>query len=133
MLSVVAIYHCMQFPRKLMNETWKNDKKSSFRSDFGLFGADLGPKRIFYGFHLCKMLDITASYHCMQFQGKLMNQTWDYDKKWAQFWTLWHKFGSRKVFSWILSLLDVRHCCKLLLYATSRKTNESNLTKWQKT
>ena len=80
MLSFVAIYHCMQFPRKLMNETWKNDKKSSFRSDFGLFGADLGPKRIFYGFHLCKMLDITASYHCMQFQGKLMNQTWENGK-----------------------------------------------------
>ena len=27
------------------------------------------------------MLDIVASYHCMQFQGKLMNQTWENDKK----------------------------------------------------
>ena len=29
-------------------------------------------------------------------------------------------------------LLDVRHCCKLSLYAISRKTNEPNLRKWQK-
>ena len=33
----------------------------------------------------------------------------------------------------ILPLLDVRHCCKLSLNAISRKTNEPNLRKWQKT
>ena len=27
------------------------------------------------------MLEIVASYHCMEFQGKLMNQTWENDKK----------------------------------------------------
>ena len=27
------------------------------------------------------MLDIVASYDCMKFQGKLMNQTWENDKK----------------------------------------------------
>ena len=27
------------------------------------------------------MLDVVADYHCMQFQGKLMNQTWENDKK----------------------------------------------------
>ena len=27
------------------------------------------------------MLDINASYHCMQFQGNLMNQTWKNDQK----------------------------------------------------
>ena len=27
------------------------------------------------------MLDIVASYDCMQFQGKLWNQTWEHDKK----------------------------------------------------
>ena len=35
-------------------------------------------------------------------------------------------------FSWILSLLDIRHCCKLSLYAISRKTNEANMRKWKK-
>ena len=38
-----------------------------------------------------------------------------------------------KLFSWILLLLDVRHYCKLSLHAISRKTNEPNLRKWQKT
>ena len=50
----------------------------------------------------------------------------------ARFWPLWHKFGPPKNFSWILPLLDVKNCCKLSLYAFSRKTNEPNLRKWQK-
>ena len=37
-----------------------------------------------------------------------------------------------KIFLWILSLLDVRNCCKLSLYAISGKTNEPNLREWQK-
>ena len=36
-------------------------------------------------------------------------------------------------FSLVLPLLEVRHCCKLSLYALSRKTIEPNLRKWQKT
>ena len=39
---------------------------------------------------------------------------------------------AQKLFSWILSPLDVRHCCKLSLYAISKKTNEPNLRRWQK-
>ena len=35
-------------------------------------------------------------------------------------------------FSWMLFLLDVRHCCKLSWYVTSRKTKKLNLRKWQK-
>ena len=35
-------------------------------------------------------------------------------------------------FSWILHLLDVRHSCKISLYAISRKINQPNLRKWQK-
>ena len=38
----------------------------------------------------------------------------------------------QKILSWVLPLLDVRNCCKLSLYAISRKTNEPNLRKWQK-
>ena len=33
----------------------------------------------------------------------------------------------------VLPQLDVIHCCKLSLYAISRKTKEPNLRKWQKT
>ena len=41
--------------------------------------------------------------------------------------------GAKDFFSYILLLQDVRICCKLSLYAISRKTNESNLRKWQET
>ena len=39
---------------------------------------------------------------------------------------------AQKYFSWILPVLDARHCCKLSLYAISRKTNDANLRKWKK-
>ena len=43
----------------------------------------------------------------------------------AQIW-------ATKTFPWILPLLDVRRCCKLSLYAISRKTNEKKLEKMTK-
>ena len=39
----------------------------------------------------------------------------------------------KKFFGGELPLLDVIHCCQLSLYAISRKTNEPNLRKWQRT
>ena len=39
---------------------------------------------------------------------------------------MWPKFGPQILFLWVLSLLDVRHCCKLSLYAIPRKTNYPN-------
>ena len=80
MLDIVASYHCMQFQGKLMNQTWENGKKSSFEPNFGPFGPNLDPKIFFRGFYLNWMLDIIASYHCMQLQGKLMNKTWENGK-----------------------------------------------------
>ena len=71
----------------------------------------------------------------MQFQEKLMNQTWENDKKPScqpNFDPFGQNLGSKKFFWWILPLVDVRHCCKLSLYAISRKTNEPNLKKSQK-
>ena len=50
-----------------------------------------------------------------------------------QFWSFWPKFGPNIFFSWIFLLLHNRHCCKLSLHAISRKINEPNLRKWQKT
>ena len=40
---------------------------------------------------------------------------------------IWPEF-----FSWILLLLDVRHCRKLSLYAISRKAYDPSLSKWPK-
>ena len=45
------------------------------------FRPNLVPKIFFRGFNLNYMLYIAVSYHCMQFQGKLMNQTWKNGKK----------------------------------------------------
>ena len=44
----------------------------------------------------------------------------------AQIWV-------QKFFFVVLPLLNASHCCKLLLHAISRKTNNPNSRKWQKT
>ena len=53
-----------------------------------------------------------------------MNQTWENGKK----TNIETNFGTRSnfFFSWVLPLLDVRHCGKLSLYAISKKTNDPN-------
>ena len=48
-LDIVACYHCMQCQGKLMNTTWKNDKKPSF-------GSKLGSHNFLQGFYLYCML-----------------------------------------------------------------------------
>ena len=70
----------------------------------------------------------------MQFKGKLKKKTCENGKKkfGRHFGAFWSKFGPQKFFVG-LPLLDVKHCYKLSLYAISRKTNESNLKKLQKT
>ena len=68
----------MLFQRKLLNQTWKNGEKPSFGPNFG---SNLSPKNIFKKFYFYYMLEINARYHCMQFQEKLKNQTWENGKK----------------------------------------------------
>ena len=48
------------------------------------------------------------------------------------FGSFWPKLRPKKPFSRDLPPLDVIHCCKLSLYAISRKKNKINLRKWQK-
>ena len=91
-LDIVASYHWMQYQGKLMNQIWKNGKKPSFGTNFGPFSLNLGPKYFFHKFYLYYMLDIVAIYRCMQFQGKLMNQTWENSKK-TSFGTDFDLFG----------------------------------------
>ena len=45
------------------------------------FDPKLVPQKSFCGLYLYLMVYIVASCHCMQFQGKLMNQTWKNGKK----------------------------------------------------
>ena len=52
---------------------WQKNPNSG--PDFGLFGPNLGPQLFFRVFYLNQMLYIAASFHFMQCQGQLMNQT----------------------------------------------------------
>ena len=74
------------------------------------------------------MLGIVASYHFMQFQEKLTIQIRKNGKKPS----FGRDFGPKYFFSWILVLTNIRHYCRLSLYAISGKGNEPNLRKWQK-
>ena len=65
----------------------------------------------------------------MQFPGKLTNQT----QKMAILGPIFPELGPLKLFLCVLHLLDVKHYCKLSLYAISRKTKDSNSRKWPKT
>ena len=56
-------------------------KKPNFGPDFGSFWPKFGPPIFVQGFYLHWMLYIVTSYHCMQFQGKLMNHTCQNEKK----------------------------------------------------
>ena len=85
-------------------------------------------QHFFYGFSLYYIIDTVASYHCMQFQGILMNQIWENGKK-PTFRTDFGSFSpnlGQEIFLWILPPPHIRHCFKLSLYAISRKTNEPN-------
>ena len=53
-------------------------KKPNFKPDFG---PNFVSKDFFCRFYLYYMWRIVGSYHCMQFQEKLMNQTWENGKK----------------------------------------------------
>ena len=66
------------------------------------------------------------------FLGKLMNQTWENSEEPSFRPSFGPNLGLHYFFSSVLPLRDVRHCCKLLLYAISRKTNETNIRKCKK-
>ena len=133
MLYIVASYHFTQFQGKLTNQTWENSKNLVLGQLLVHFAKIRDQKKFIRRFYICQMLDIIACYQCMQFQGKLMKQTWENSKKPSfatEFGPFCPKFGPWKIFLKVLPLLDVIHFYKLSLYATSRKTNKPNLRKW---
>ena len=77
---IVSSYHCTQFQGKPINQTWENGKKPSFGPDLAPW-AKIWIQKLFRGFYLYYILDIVASYLCMQFQEKLMNRTWENSQK----------------------------------------------------
>ena len=83
-----------------MNQTWENGEKPDFRPDFGQFDPILGPEKwwktsfwawitpvvpIFFFFFLfffqkiwlSQSIDFMGNYHYVQYQKKLMIQSWE--------------------------------------------------------
>ena len=90
MLDIAASYHYIQFQGQLTNQTQENGKKTNFGPHLGSFDQNLPPppkKKTFFwrGAYLYQMIDIVASYHCMQFQRKVMTRTPENGKK-TSFW-----------------------------------------------
>ena len=107
-------------------------KKTSFWPNFGLFGPNLSSKKFFHGFDPYYTLDILASYHCIQFQGKLMNQTWKNGKK-TNFGPNFNPFSpnlSHQIF-FLKNLAPsvTRHYCQLSICTISEKNNDQILRK----
>ena len=60
-----------------MIQTWENGKKPSFGPDFGPFGQNPGHQIFFSKIWRRQSLDIMVSYHHVQYQKKLMIQSWE--------------------------------------------------------
>ena len=116
-----------------MKQTWENGKKTNFRPNFDLFSPNLGPKIFFGKFYPYYMLDFVASYHCMQFHGKLMIQTRENDKKphlGPNFGPLGSNPGHQFSFFFNLALSVTRYHSRLLSCTISEKTNDPILRKF---
>ena len=62
-----------------MNQIWENGKKNSFGPNFDPFWPKFGPPNSFFIKIWCgHSLDIIVSYHHVQYQKKLMIQSWDH-------------------------------------------------------
>ena len=85
-LPLLDVRHCCQLSlSEILKKTNKTNlrkwQKNWFPDDFGPFGTNLATKAFLRWFYFYQTLDIVTSYHCMQFQGKLMNETWENGKK----------------------------------------------------
>ena len=74
LLDFVASYHCMQFQGKLINQIWENGRKPSFGPNFG---PKFGLLNFLSKIWLRQSLDVMVSYHHIQYQKKLMIQSWE--------------------------------------------------------
>ena len=111
------------------------EKNPSFGPDFGLFWPKFGTQNFFSW--VLPLLDVRncckLSLHAISRKTNEPNL-----RKWQKKTTSFGPyFGPNSVpiilFSWILPLLDLRNCCKLPLCLISRKTDEPNFRKQQKT
>ena len=107
-------------------------KKLNFGPDFGSCGSNLDPKIFFCKFYFYQLLDIVASYHCMQFQGKLIIKL----KKMAKSLILgliqvpWAQIQAANIFSkiWLCQPIDIMVSYRYVQY--QKKINDPILRKF---
>ena len=76
MLRIVASYHCMQFKGKLKNQTWENSYQP--KPSLGPLCPNSDRQNFFSKIWLIyQSLDNMVSYHHLQYQKKLMIQSWE--------------------------------------------------------
>ena len=84
----------MEFPEKVMNQTWKNDKKTNFGPNFGSFWPNFGLKNFFS--KVLFPLDVrnfcNPSLYVILRKTNLTNQTWENGKKNPSFGTVFDPF-----------------------------------------
>ena len=90
-LPLLYVRHCCKLSLLAISRKINERNLRKWQKNLVL-GLNLGPKIFFHEFYLYYMLDIVASYHCMQLQGKLMSQTWENGKK-PSFRTNFDPFG----------------------------------------
>ena len=77
MLDIVVSYHRMQFPRKLMNQTWKNGKKPIFGPNWGPFGLKFWPPNFFVKNLAPSVITYYDQLSSCTISEKLMIQSWE--------------------------------------------------------
>ena len=131
----------MPFKEKLMKEPkFEKIAKILIPARFWPVWPKLGPSKFFSS--VLPLLDVKrcrklSSYSISRKTHDRNSRKWRKTSFWAWFRTrfryVWPNFGPPKLFSWVVTQLDVRYYHKLSLYAISRKTYNSNSTKWRKT
>ena len=115
-----------------MNQIWENSKKSNFRSDFGLFSPNLGPKIFFSDFYLYFMLDIVVIMTVCNLKENQWSKLRKMAKKPNSGTDLGHlggKFGPQKLFSKTLVSSVARYHGQLSSCTISEKNNDPILRK----
>ena len=132
-LPLLVVRHCFKLPsytiyRRTNGANLRKGQKTYFRAQFWApFGRGGG----------VSLLDVKHSRKLTSYA--IARKTYDPESRkwrktslWVDFVTFSLNLGPQIFFSWVLLLLDVRHCRKLSSYAISRKAYETNSRKWQK-
>ena len=117
-----------------MNQTKKNGQKTNFGSNFSLFWSKFGLKNFCFE-------GITSTWCYTSLQAITVCNF--KESQWSKLEKMIKNLvsgpilaqiclPSQKTFFRVLLLQNITHCCKLSLYAISRKTTEPNLRKWHK-